>query len=128
MIDAISVNPLSPTLSSGLEQVEIGKDSIADEADVEKVMGAGKPKSQNYVSHSALALRCRVMPPPCIQNPYLKDASEKDIDPFGNKRSKCAGTVLVCALMSFSLSIFSGEISFIIMFLDFLGIPCMPIF
>ncbi|TQD76416.1 hypothetical protein C1H46_038044 [Malus baccata] len=35
-----------------------------------------------------VALRCRVMPPPCLKNPYLKDASEIGIDPFGNQRSK----------------------------------------
>lgn len=45
---------------------------------------------QGYVSQSAVALRCRVMPPPCMKNPYIKDASENDIDPFGDRRSKCA--------------------------------------
>ncbi|CAI9297184.1 unnamed protein product [Lactuca saligna] len=45
---------------------------------------------QGYVSQSAVALRCRVMPPPCMKNPYLKDASDNDIDPFGDRRSKCA--------------------------------------
>ncbi|KAK9945619.1 hypothetical protein M0R45_011125 [Rubus argutus] len=30
------------------------------------------------------------MPPPCFKNPYLKDASQMDIDPYGNQRSKCA--------------------------------------
>ncbi|WJZ90299.1 hypothetical protein VitviT2T_009452 [Vitis vinifera] len=38
-----------------------------------------------------VALRCRVMPPPCLKNPYLKNASETDIDPFGNRRSKYSG-------------------------------------
>lgn len=46
---------------------------------------------QGYVSQSAVALRCRVMPPPCMKNPYIKDASENDVDPFGDRRSKCAG-------------------------------------
>ncbi|KAJ0778767.1 putative non-specific protein-tyrosine kinase WEE family [Helianthus annuus] len=45
---------------------------------------------QGYVSQSAVALRCRVMPPPCMKNPYIKDASENDADPFGDRRSKCA--------------------------------------
>ncbi|KAD1761764.1 hypothetical protein R6Q59_031903 [Mikania micrantha] len=45
---------------------------------------------QGYVSQSAVALRCRVMPPPCMKNPYIKDASENDVDPFGDRRSKCA--------------------------------------
>lgn len=48
-------------------------------------------KNRSYVSQSAVALRCRVMPPPCLQNPYLKDASEFGADPFDNQRSKCAG-------------------------------------
>ncbi|KAK1406033.1 hypothetical protein QVD17_42229 [Tagetes erecta] len=43
---------------------------------------------QGYVSQSAVALRCRVTPPPCMRNPYIKDAS--DCDPFGDRRSKCA--------------------------------------
>ncbi|XP_057776597.1 wee1-like protein kinase [Salvia miltiorrhiza] len=44
-----------------------------------------------YVSQSAVALRCRVMPPPCLKNPYAKNASDFDADPFSNQRSKCAG-------------------------------------
>lgn len=44
-----------------------------------------------YVSQSAVALRCRVMPPPCLKNPYVKNASDFDVDPFSNQRSKCAG-------------------------------------
>ena len=96
VIDAISVNPLSPTFSGEHQQVvELGKDSVAEEVAVEKTIASGKPKAQNYVSHSAVALRCRVMPPPCIKNPYLKDVSEKETDPFGNQRLKCAGIVLV---------------------------------
>ncbi|XP_076883691.1 wee1-like protein kinase [Bidens hawaiensis] len=45
---------------------------------------------QGYVSQSAVALRCRVMPPPCMKNPYIKDDSGNDVDPFGDRRSKCA--------------------------------------
>ncbi|KAL8513454.1 hypothetical protein ACS0TY_012785 [Phlomoides rotata] len=48
-------------------------------------------KNRGYVSQSAVALRCRVMPPPCLKNPYFKDASEFAADPFDNQRSKCAG-------------------------------------
>ncbi|CAI9105353.1 OLC1v1004259C1 [Oldenlandia corymbosa var. corymbosa] len=51
----------------------------------------GSEKIAGYVSQSAVALRCRVMPPPCIKNPYNKDASGLNIDPFDNHRSKCAG-------------------------------------
>ncbi|XP_052118741.1 wee1-like protein kinase isoform X1 [Arachis duranensis] len=91
-LDAISVNPLSPNFSGDHQQVvELGKDSVGEEVAAEKTVAADKPKAQNYVSHSAVALRCRVMPPPCIQNPYLKDVSQKETDPFGNQRIKCAG-------------------------------------
>ncbi|XP_057548991.1 wee1-like protein kinase [Amaranthus tricolor] len=57
----------------------------------------GKPitnalcKGPNYVPQSAIALRSRVMPPPCLKNPYLKDAVEMDVDPFGSWRTKCSG-------------------------------------
>ncbi|KAK7337421.1 hypothetical protein VNO77_17995 [Canavalia gladiata] len=90
-LDAISVNPLSTFSGDHQPVVELGKDSVTEEVAVEKTSAAGKPKAPSYVSHSAVALRCRVMPPPCIKNPYLKDVSEKETDPFGNQRSKCAG-------------------------------------
>jgi len=95
-LEAMSVQPLSPTFSSDHQPaVELGRDSVADEFALEKIIAAPKPKGQNYVSQSAVALRCRVMPPPCFRNPYLKDVSEKEIDPFGNQRLKCAGIILV---------------------------------
>jgi wee1-like protein kinase len=81
--------------------VELGKDSVAEEENVDKTIASGKPKAQNYVSHSAAALRCRAMPPPCISNPYLKDVSQKETDPFANQRSKCAGIILVSLLPIF---------------------------
>lgn len=90
------VNPLSPTFSNDHHLIEeIGKDSVVEDVAFEKTIEVGKPNAQNYVSQSAVALRCKVMPPPCIKNPYLKDVSETEIDPFGNQRSKCAGIILV---------------------------------
>ncbi|GLU07403.1 hypothetical protein SLE2022_243630 [Rubroshorea leprosula] len=90
--DAISRNALSPMLSSNQQIVELAKDSIEmNEANMEKTTATGTQKSKGYVSQSAVALCCRVMPPPCIKNPYLKDASKTEIDPFGNQRSKSAG-------------------------------------
>lgn len=72
---------------------ELGKDAIGiDEIEIENSTVSEVRKTTNYVSQSAVALRCRVMPPPCFKNPYLKDASQMDIDPYGNQRSKCAGT------------------------------------
>lgn len=90
------VHPLSPSLSDQQPIVATGKDNIsADEVIIEKSSALETKKSQNYLSQSAVFLRCRVLPPPCIKNPYLTDVSEVGIDPFGNQRSKCAGTFLL---------------------------------
>ncbi|KAK9035540.1 hypothetical protein V6N11_077579 [Hibiscus sabdariffa] len=90
--DGILANPLSPISSGSQQIVELANDSFdADEGNLEKTIIPGAKKTKNYVSQSAVALRCRVMPPPCIKNPYLKNASEVDTDPLGNQRSKCAG-------------------------------------
>ncbi|KDP28112.1 hypothetical protein JCGZ_13883 [Jatropha curcas] len=91
-LDVISANPISPTMSDQEQNIEIAKDNYGiDEVKFEKTMVTDTQKRPNYVSLSAVALRCRVMPPPCIKNPYVMDASEVDVDPFGNQRSKCAG-------------------------------------
>ncbi|GAV88956.1 Pkinase domain-containing protein [Cephalotus follicularis] len=90
--NGISVNPLSPTLSGDQQIVELENDTVGmDGVKIGDTTANGIQKFQNYVSPSAVALRCRVMPPPCIKNPYLMDAPDMDIDPFGNQRSKCAG-------------------------------------
>ncbi|XVF72580.1 hypothetical protein PTKIN_Ptkin12aG0132400 [Pterospermum kingtungense] len=90
--DGILVNPINPTIYGSQQTVELAEDNLdVDEVNLEKTILPGVQKTKNYVSQSAVALRCRVMPPPCIKNPYLKDASEVDTDPFGNQRSKCAG-------------------------------------
>ncbi|KAJ4835535.1 hypothetical protein Tsubulata_041078 [Turnera subulata] len=92
MPDFISLNPLSPTLSEQPEDLDLAKDRFtSDEVKIEKINEIGTEKPRNYMSQSAVALRCRVMPPPCLQNPYLKDASEVNVDPFDTQRSKCAG-------------------------------------
>ncbi|KAK4492577.1 hypothetical protein RD792_003392 [Penstemon davidsonii] len=80
------------TLSTniGHKELELANDTFGTyERKTEK--SVEMKKNQSYVSQSAVALRCRVMPPPCLKNPYLKDATEFDADPFGNQRSKCAG-------------------------------------
>nr|XP_043622002.1 wee1-like protein kinase isoform X2 [Erigeron canadensis] len=56
----------------------------------DKVATEHQINKQGYVSQSAVALRCRVMPPPCMKNPYIKDTPENGVDPFGDRRSKCA--------------------------------------
>lgn len=96
--DSILVNPLSPSLSDHQQEVELANDTFGtdtDEEKLDKAMISAPQKIHSYVPQSAVALRCRVMPPPCIKNPYLMGASEMDIDPFGNQRSKCAGTTIV---------------------------------
>ncbi|KAG8370656.1 hypothetical protein BUALT_Bualt13G0005900 [Buddleja alternifolia] len=89
---------LDVTLEAALEStdsrhqllVDLAKDPLGtNEIKTEKT--AELQKQHSYVSQSAVALRCRVMPPPCLRNPYLKDASEFDADPFDNQRSRCAG-------------------------------------
>ncbi|KAG6429181.1 hypothetical protein SASPL_107225 [Salvia splendens] len=70
---------------------DLGNDTLRTD-----VMKTGSPvelqsSRGGYVSQSAVALRCRVMPPPCLKNPYVKNASYFDVDPFSNQRSKCAG-------------------------------------
>ncbi|CAK7348267.1 unnamed protein product [Dovyalis caffra] len=86
------VYPLSPTLSDQQQIVDIGKDNISsEEMMIEKTITIETKKPSNYVSQSAVSLRCRIMPPPCIKNPYLTGDLEVGIDPFGNQRSKCAG-------------------------------------
>ncbi|PSS14665.1 Wee1-like protein kinase [Actinidia chinensis var. chinensis] len=86
--DGISTN----CFSCHEQVVELAKDTFGtDEIKTEKTIGIEPQRNRSYVSHSVIALRSRVMPPPCIKNPYLNDASETDLDPFGYQRSKCAG-------------------------------------
>lgn len=90
--DGFLVNPLDPTSYDYQDTVDLAKDSFStDEVQLTKTIGYTTQKTHNYVPQSAVALRCRVMPPPCIKNPYQKDASEMGIDPFGNQWAKCAG-------------------------------------
>ncbi|KAG7970788.1 hypothetical protein I3843_07G101900 [Carya illinoinensis] len=92
--DCVLLNPLSPSLSGRQQVVELANDTFdmeTDEVKLDKTSVSGAKKIHSYVSQSAIALRCRVMPPPCIKNPYLMGALEMDLDPFGNQRSKCAG-------------------------------------
>ncbi|XP_017253976.1 wee1-like protein kinase [Daucus carota subsp. sativus] len=65
--------------------------SVSHDCDSVKEIDSEFQKKPNYISQSAVALRCRVMPPPCMKNPYLMDDSGVDIDPFGSSRSKCEG-------------------------------------
>ncbi|CAA3016766.1 wee1 kinase [Olea europaea subsp. europaea] len=77
-------------ISGHQELVELEKYTL-DTDETKKEKSIQLQKNHSYVSQSAVALRCRVMPPPCLKNPYLRNSLEMDIDPFGNQRSKCAG-------------------------------------
>ncbi|CAN0880704.1 Wee1-like protein kinase [Linum grandiflorum] len=89
VVDGISENPFSPSLDQ-LLMLDIGTDTFGshETESEQKFLEIRKP--QSFVPQSAVALRCRVMPPPCIQNPYLAEASTTVVDPFGNQRVKCA--------------------------------------
>ncbi|WZZ11687.1 hypothetical protein YC2023_097608 [Brassica napus] len=60
-----------------------------DDIDIDEIM-VDKTERTGYVSRSAVALRSRVMPPPCLKNPYVMNESDTATDPFGYQRSKCA--------------------------------------
>lgn len=71
---------------------ELSNDTLyMDENKSGKTIATALGKVPSYVPQSAIALRCRVMPPPCLKNPYIKDAVEMDVDPFGSWRTKCSG-------------------------------------
>lgn len=65
-----------------------------EDDDTDEIM-ANQTERSGYVSQSAVALRCRVMPPPCLKNPYVMNESETATDPFGYQRSKCASKFAV---------------------------------
>ncbi|KAH0866718.1 hypothetical protein HID58_083929 [Brassica napus] len=64
-------------------------DIDTDEVMVDKIQ-ANQTERTGYVTQTAVALRSRVMPPPCLKNPYVMNDSETATDPFGYQRSKCA--------------------------------------
>lgn len=102
--DTVSVK--SPdSLSDSQKTVELSKDfSSTDELKTEKIsVPTAVGKGRGFVPQSAVALRCRVMPPPCISNPYIKDALETDLDPFGSWRTKYSGCNFCC--FTFSITI-----------------------
>jgi len=71
----------SPSCGDDKAAVELGKDFVGEEVEY-------KPTTRSYVSRSALALRRRVVPPPCIRNRYLTTLSEEEQRPFRIQRSR----------------------------------------
>jgi len=84
MDDGISGDTLS-SMSSGDGQaiVELGMDFVGEEVEY-------KLRARSYVSRSAIALRCRVMPPACTKNNFMTSLSEEELYPFRLQNSKCA--------------------------------------
>ncbi|KAL6888540.1 hypothetical protein ACP4OV_009566 [Aristida adscensionis] len=64
---------------------------IRDDSEEDQLMQLGLPKRGSYVSKSAVALRCRVTPPPCIKNPYLSMDTLIDDDIFCARQCKSSG-------------------------------------
>ncbi|KAJ6795663.1 wee1-like protein kinase [Iris pallida] len=84
----LSGNLQSHPQGSELQPATLNSDTLGED----KPSRNGSHKKQNYVSQSAVALRCRVMPPPCIKNPYLNDDSSLiNHDIFGDRRSRSTG-------------------------------------
>ncbi|KAK6937405.1 Protein kinase domain [Dillenia turbinata] len=91
-LDDNLVDSSIPTFSCHQQALELENDTLdLDEFMTESVIVNGSQTKRNYVSQSAVALRCRAMPPPCIKNPYLKYTSDMDGDRFGYQRAKYAG-------------------------------------
>ncbi|XP_073157959.1 wee1-like protein kinase [Henckelia pumila] len=81
----------SPVSTVAIQELEDLTDHSEETDEMNPEIPVTLQKNHSFVSKSAVALRCRVMPPPCLRNPYLKDGSESNSDPFANQRSKCAG-------------------------------------
>uniref|UniRef100_A0A0D9VBY4 Protein kinase domain-containing protein n=1 Tax=Leersia perrieri TaxID=77586 RepID=A0A0D9VBY4_9ORYZ len=62
-----------------------------DDSEEEHLKESTSHKRGSYVSQSAVALRCRVMPPPCIRNPYLNTDTQIDDNVFGGRQCKLSG-------------------------------------
>lgn len=48
-------------------------------------------QKRSYVSKSAVALRCRITPPPCFRNPYIKTVASEVQGIFDDRRFKSTG-------------------------------------
>ncbi|CAN6909055.1 unnamed protein product [Brassica oleracea] len=87
--DSFASKTSNYTWSSNYRVEEQEHDDIdTDEIIVDKIQ-ANLTERTGYVSQTAVALRSRVMPPPCLKNPYVMNDSDTATDPFGYQRSKC---------------------------------------
>jgi wee1-like protein kinase len=70
-----------------------------DDSEEEQPKQPALEKRGGYVSQSAVALRCRVMPPPCVKNPYLNTDPCIDAAVYGGRQCNSAGTTIAfCAI------------------------------
>ncbi|WVZ77970.1 hypothetical protein U9M48_025757 [Paspalum notatum var. saurae] len=82
----------SREFSFDLQITPVQFDSLTrDDSEEEKSMEPVLQKRGGYVSQSAVALRCRVMPPPCVKNPYLNKDPCIDDDVYGGRQCNSAG-------------------------------------
>jgi wee1-like protein kinase len=96
---------LADCSSKGLESTEFSFDQqispvqfgslIPDDSEEENLMQPPLHKRGGYVSQSAVALRCRVMPPPCVKNPYLNMDPCIDDAVYGGRQCNSAGIIYV---------------------------------
>uniref|UniRef100_A0A804P587 Protein kinase domain-containing protein n=1 Tax=Zea mays TaxID=4577 RepID=A0A804P587_MAIZE len=61
-----------------------------DDSEEEQPKQPALEKRGGYVSQSAVALRCRVMPPPCVKNPYLNTDPCIDAAVYGGRQCNSA--------------------------------------
>lgn len=101
--DSFTLNHSNSTWSSK-ERVD-DDDDDTDEIMEDKLQG-NQSERTGYVSQTAVSLRCRVMPPPCLKNPYVLNESETATDPLGYQRSKCASKFAVTVFPKFLLKNF----------------------
>jgi wee1-like protein kinase len=72
-------------------------DPIQEDSEEDQLMQPALHKRSGYVSKSAVALRCRVTPPPCIKNPYLNTDPVID-DVYDRRQSKSGACYALCSI------------------------------
>jgi wee1-like protein kinase len=72
-------------------------DPIQEDSEEDTPMQPALQKRSAYVSKSAVALRCRVTPPPCIKNPYLNTDPIID-DVYDSRQSKSGLCYALCSI------------------------------
>jgi len=77
-----------------------------DDSEEEQPMQPVLEKRRGYVSQSAVALRCQVMPPPCVKNPYLNTDPCIDDAVYGGRQCNSAGIIVAFCAISNSKSMY----------------------